>query len=160
MKKCDDEILANFWTGIYIGKFIQNVFYTKIYVLWDSFFMFFKVKDLMYIMIKINLAGKNTTISVYWSECVYLITYKADDGESRATRCRLRWRELLPLAGILDVSSSSVHLNIEIFQYYDKMEGSVLYITYNSYDSNVMGRTLTTGDKVCTHFAQMNIKYS
>ena len=43
--------------------------------------------------------------------------------------CRLRWRELLPQAGILDVSSSSVHLDIEIFQYYDTMEGSVLYIT-------------------------------
>ena len=71
--------------------------------------------------------------------------------------CRLRWRELLPQAGILDVSS--VHLDIEIFQYYDTKEGSVLYITYNSYDSNVMGRTLTTGDKVCTQFALMNIKY-
>ena len=48
--------------------------------------MYFRVKDLMYIMIKINLAGKNTIISVYWLECVYLITYKADDGEPRATR--------------------------------------------------------------------------
>ena len=37
-------------------------------------------------MIKINLAGKNTTISVYWLECIYLIPYKADDGEPRATR--------------------------------------------------------------------------
>ena len=73
--------------------------------------------------------------------------------------CGLRCRELLPQAGILDVSSSSVHLDIEIFQYYDTMEGSVLYVTYNSYDSNVMGRTLTTGDKVCTQFALMNIKY-
>ena len=65
MKKWDDEILANFWTGIYIGKFIQNIFYTKVYVLWDCSFMYFRVKDLMYIMIKINLAGKNTIISEY-----------------------------------------------------------------------------------------------
>ena len=74
--------------------------------------------------------------------------------------CWLRWRELLPLAGILDIPLSSVHLDIEIFQYYDRMEGSVSYTTNNSYDSYVMGRTLTTGDKVCTHFALMNIKYS
>ena len=39
------------------------------------------------------------------------------------------------------------------------MDGSVLYITYNSYDSNVMGRTLTTGDKVWIYFALMNIKF-
>ena len=25
LKKCDDEILVIFWTGVYIGKFIQNV---------------------------------------------------------------------------------------------------------------------------------------
>ena len=74
--------------------------------------------------------------------------------------CRLRWRELLPQAGILDISSSSVHLDIEIFQYYDTMEGSVLYDTNNSNDSYVMGRTLTTGDKVCNDVALMNIKYS
>ena len=48
--------------------------------------MFLKVKDLMYIMIKITLAGRNRTISVYWLECIYLTTYKADDGEPRATR--------------------------------------------------------------------------
>ena len=73
--------------------------------------------------------------------------------------CWLRWRELLPLAGILDIPLSSVHLDIEIFQYCVKMVGSVLYSTNNRYDSYVMGRTLTTGDKVWTHFALMTIKF-
>ena len=53
--------------------------------------------------------------------------------------CWLRWRELLPQAGIMDLAASSVCLEMEIYEDCVSTNGCGWYITNNTNDNFHMG---------------------